>query len=119
MVIVHPDINEFNKDFATAMRHQVEINVAGRKLRVACPKGEESALIAAANELTQRIELANKSNSVATPEQAMLMTALNLANDLLKTQKAQEKDRVETQNKIELLQSTIEHALLSQQSKSA
>ena len=119
MVIVHVDINDFNKDFATAMRHQVEINVAGRKLKIACPKGEESALLAAANELTQRIEQANSVNSVTTPEQIMLMTALNLANDLLKTQKAQVKDRIETQNKIELLQSTIEHALLSQQSKSA
>lgn len=100
------------------MRHQVEINVAGRKLKVACPKGQESALISAAAELTKRIELASSGNSIATPEQVMLMTALNLANDLLKSQQAQEKDRVETQSKIELLQSTIEQALL-QQNKSA
>ena len=101
------------------MRNQVEINVAGRKLKVACPKGQESALLSAANELTKRIETANGNGSLSTPEQAMMMAALNLANDLLQTQQAQEKERVETQSKIELLQSTIEQALLPQQNKRA
>ncbi len=101
------------------MRNQVEINVAGRKLKVACPKGQESALLSAANELTKRIETASGNGSLSTPEQAMMMAALNLANDLLQTQQAQEKERVETQSKIELLQSTIEQALLPQQNMRA
>lgn len=119
MVIVHFELKFYYKDFATAMRNQVEVNVAGRKLRVACPKGQESALLSAANELTKRIDEANASKSISTPEQVMLMTALNLANELLQTQQAQEKERLETQSKIELLQSTIEQALLPKQNKSA
>ncbi len=101
------------------MRHQVEVNVAGRKLRIACPKGQESALITAASELTTRIDEAKAANGISTPEQVMLMVALNLTNDLLMTRQAQEKERLETQSKIELLQSTIEQAILIQQGKSA
>jgi len=61
----------------------VEINVVDRKLKVACPIGQESSLLNAAAELSERLTTAHRSKSIATPEQALLMTALNLANDLL------------------------------------
>ena len=61
----------------------VEINVNDRKLKVACPIGQETALLGAAEELSKRLVVANSNKSIATPEQALLMTALNLANDLL------------------------------------
>jgi cell division protein ZapA len=89
----------------------VEINVIDRKLKVACPIGQESALLGAAAELSDRLTIANSNKSIATPEQAMLMTALNLANDLLRAKQALATEQAENKQKIALLQSTIEQAL--------
>ncbi|NMP31103.1 cell division protein ZapA [Thalassotalea sp. M1531] len=100
------------------MRNKVEVTIAGRKLKIACPKGQESALFAAATELDNRLTSLGKTDSLNTPEQAMMMVALNLANDLLQTKQAQSKERKETKSKIALLQETIEQAM-AQQNKSA
>lgn len=97
----------------------VEINVADRKLKVACPIGQESALLNAAAELSDRLAKASKGKSIATPEQALLMTALNLANDLLSAKKQLESEKKENKQKIALLQSTIEQALTPLQNKQA
>lgn len=92
-------------------QHTVTVNIANRKLKIACPVGQESALIAAANEITERIKQAgHTSKGTKTPEQTMLMTALNLANELLVMQKQMEFERQEAQSKIDLLQATIEQA---------
>ena len=46
-------------------QHTVTINVANKRLKVACPAGHESALLQAANEINQRLEQdAKKSHSV-------------------------------------------------------
>ncbi len=97
----------------------VEINVLERKLKIACPSGQESALLSAAEELSKRITKANGAKAIATPEQALLMTALNLANDLLKTQQQLKVEQQENQEKIALLQSTIEQALTPTNNKRA
>lgn len=95
----------------------VEINIIDRKLKVACPIGKESALLGAAAELSARLKTAQHSKSIATPEQAMLMTALNLANDLLATQQQLKAEQKDNKQKIALLQSTIEHALAPSKKK--
>ncbi|MCI2285126.1 hypothetical protein L3081_19225 [Colwellia sp. MSW7] len=43
----------------------VEINVIDRKLKVACPIGQESALLGAAAELTERLTKTNMSKSIS------------------------------------------------------
>ncbi|MFD2166079.1 cell division protein ZapA [Thalassotalea euphylliae] len=101
------------------MRNKVEVTIAGRKLKIACPKGQESALFAAATELNNRLESIAESGAVNSPDQAMMMVALNLANDLLANKAQQEQERIDTQSKIELLQHTIEQALTPQIDKSA
>lgn len=100
-------------------KQTVEIKVVERKLKIACPRGQETALVSAAAELNKRLEQMNKSDSVSTPEQTLLITALNLANDLLKCQQKMQEEREQTQSKIELLQSTIEQALSTPKSNSA
>jgi len=99
-------------------QHNVTIEVANRRLKVACPKGQESALLQAAEELNSRLiksdgTCKNNAKSSKTPEQAMLMTALNLANDLLENQQTFERERQAMQSKIDLLQATIEQAVNS------
>ncbi|MDP7591848.1 MAG: cell division protein ZapA [Litorilituus sp.] len=97
----------------------VEITIEDRKLKVACPIGQESALLSSAAELSERLEKANSTKSIATPEQALLMTALNLTNELLKAQQQLKTEQEENKEKIALLQSTIEQALTPKQSKQA
>ncbi|GAA6171024.1 hypothetical protein NBRC116592_06940 [Colwellia sp. KU-HH00111] len=97
----------------------VEINVNDRKLKVACPIGQETALLGAAEELSKRLAVANSNKSIATPEQALLMTALNLANDLLTAQQQLAAEQKENKQKIALLQSTIEQALTPTNKKHA
>ena len=97
----------------------VEINVVDRKLKVACPVGQESALLAAAEELTMRLDKANSCKSISTPEQAMLMTALNLTNELLTLKKKLETEQKENKRKIALLQSTFQQAISPMSKKQA
>jgi len=97
----------------------VEINIIDRKLKVACPIGQESALLSAAAELTSRLTKANSSKSIASPEQAILMTALNLTNELLATQQKLKAEQLDNKKKIALLQSTIEQAIAPANKKQA
>jgi cell division protein ZapA len=97
----------------------VEINVIDRKLKVACPIGQETALLSAAAELSDRLTKMSNSKSIATPEQTLLMTALNLANDLLATKQQLKAEQEENKHRIALLQSTIEQALSPSAKKQA
>ncbi|RHW77408.1 cell division protein ZapA [Colwellia sp. RSH04] len=97
----------------------VEINVLDRKLKVACPSGQETALLSAAEELSKRLTLSSNAKAIATPEQTLLMTALNLANDLLQAQQQLKVEQQENQEKIALLQATIEQALAPSNNKRA
>lgn len=97
----------------------VEINIIDRKLKVACPIGQESALLSAAAELTLRLANANQSKSISSPEQAILMTALNLTNELLATKQKLKAEQQENKTKVALLQSTIEQAMASTSKKQA
>ena len=93
-------------------QQKIEIILGEKTLKIACPPGEESALIYAAEELNKRLILAKNSTVITTPEQTLLMTALNLSNDLLKIKAHLAQERKENQSKIELLKSTIKNALL-------
>ena len=95
-------------------QQSIEITVGDRKLTIACPPGQESALLSAADELNIRLTKANDSTAIATPEQTLMMTALNLSNDLLTAQAQLAHERTENHSKIELLKSTIKQALTEQ-----
>jgi cell division protein ZapA len=90
-------------------QHTVAIQVANKSFKIACPVGEESALLAAANELTIRLNKVNE-KAGASSEQAMLMAALNLSYDLLQEKESAKKEKQALQSKIDLLKSTIEQA---------
>jgi len=108
------------KDAISTMSQQtLEITIADRTLKVSCPPGQESALLSAAEELNQRMAKSNTSTVITTPEQSLIMTALNLSNDLLKAQAQLARERKENKRKIELLKSTIKNALAEQKSKQA
>ncbi|MFT5636225.1 MAG: cell division protein ZapA [Cognaticolwellia sp.] len=95
-------------------QHTVTINVANKRLKVACPAGHESALLQASDEINKRLEQDAKKNHYSkTPEQSLVMMSLNLAHDLLQARNELEQEREKMQSKIELLQATIEQAVNS------
>jgi cell division protein ZapA len=100
-------------------QQHLEITIADRTLKIACPVGQESALLAATAELNTRISEANTSTMITTPEQSLLMTALNLTHDLIAAQEQIRHERKAYQSKINLLKSTIERAMLENKEKQA
>jgi cell division protein ZapA len=100
-------------------QHSVTVEVANRRLKISCPAGQESSLLLAAKELNQRLLNDSKSNSIKTPEQSLVMTALNLSHDLLAARKELEQERAAMQSKIDLLQTTIKQAVTSEYLKKA
>ncbi|MGJ8693414.1 MAG: cell division protein ZapA [Thalassotalea sp.] len=97
----------------------VSISINGRSLKVGCPSGEESALLAAAKELDNRLMALIATGHCSSYEQALLLTALNLTNDLLKQQNKSAEEKTNYESKVALLQSTIEQALIDQTYKQA
>ena len=93
-------------------QHLVSIEVAGRRLKIACPHGQESALLLAAKEVNSRIEQCqNQGKAIKTAEQSMLMVALNLVNELQLKEKQFDEEKQKMQGQIDLLQDTIEQAV--------
>lgn len=97
----------------------VDVVIAERKLKIACPLGQESSLLSAAAEVNLRVDKIEKSSAISSSEQAMLMTALNLAHDLAVAKAKLAQERNENKSKIKLLQSTIEQALVNPNTKQA
>jgi cell division protein ZapA len=77
-------------------QQKIEIILGEKTLKIACPPGEESALNYAADDLNKRLVKARNTHVITTPEQTMLMTALNLSYDLLKTQALLVQERKES-----------------------
>ena len=100
-------------------QHSVTIEVANRRLKISCPSGQESSLLLAAKELNQRLLKDSKTYSIKTPEQSLVMTALNLSNDLLVARKELAQERETMQSKIDLLQTTIKQAVSTEYRKKA
>lgn len=100
-------------------QHSVTIEVANRRLKISCPAGQESALLLAAEELNLRLAKDSKGLSIKTPEQSLVMTALNLSNDLLAIRKELAQERSAMQSKIDLLQTTIKQAVSAEYRKKA
>ena len=100
-------------------QHSVTIEVANRRLKISCPAGQESALLLAAKELNQRLFKDSETYSIKTPEQSLVMTALNLSNDLLAARKELAQERAAMQSKIDLLQTKIKQAVNTEYRKKA
>ncbi|WP_440874318.1 cell division protein ZapA [Thalassotalea sp. PLHSN55] len=100
-------------------KNTLDVTIAARKLRIACPKGQESALLSAATEVNNRAELMGKSSAVTSSEQAMIMAALNLAHELATVKAKLAQEKLENKNKIKLLQSSFEQALNPSNNKRA
>ena len=85
----------------------VDIQIFGRSLRVNCPPDQRDALNQAADDLNQRTRVTNT-------EQLVFIAALNISYELAQ-EKAKTRDYAASmEQRIRMLQQTIEQALLEQ-----
>ncbi|MCK5903630.1 MAG: cell division protein ZapA [Cocleimonas sp.] len=61
----------------------VEIKIMDREYMVSCPVGEQSSLIASAKQLDEKMRIIRRSGKIIGSERIAVITALNLANELM------------------------------------
>jgi cell division protein ZapA len=61
----------------------IDIHILGRSFKVACSREEESALIAAADYLDEKMRAIRDNSKIIGAERIAIMAGLNLAHDLL------------------------------------
>ena len=66
-----------------ASPRSIEINILGRAYKVACSREEETALVAAADYLGEKMREIREDSKVIGAERIAIMAGLNLAHDLL------------------------------------
>ena len=63
----------------------INISILDKDYKVACPPGEQSALLESAKFLDNKMREVRDSGNIMGSERIAVITALNMANDLLKT----------------------------------
>ena len=66
----------------------ISITILDKEYKVACPPGEQAALLAAANYLDEKMREVRDSGSILGSERIAVISALNIANDFLSTSDA-------------------------------
>lgn len=95
----------------------IEISLLGRTYSIACPQGQENALQHVAQQLEmQLISLKTRTNSLSREEIA-IMAALNTGYELLEEQQKNQDYNKQMDEKIGLLQATLENALVERSVK--
>ncbi len=92
----------------------VTISILGKELMVACPDGEREALLAAARELDQRMREVQDGGKVLGGERVAVMTALNLANELIGLRRRNNGVPAELDSRLQALTGRIEAVLHEQ-----
>jgi cell division protein ZapA len=90
----------------------VEINILGKTYKMACPKGQEVALQDAAEILNDKIDDLKLRTKIAKSEQLAVMAALNFCHELKLEQAKNNAYADSMAQRIQMLQSTIENALI-------
>ncbi len=63
----------------------INISILDKDYKVACPPGEQSALLESAKYLDSKMREVRDSGNIIGSERIAVITALNMANDLLKS----------------------------------
>lgn len=92
---------------------QLTVRILGRDYQVACPEGEREALLASAEYLSKRMSAVQKKGKTLGMERIAVMTALNMARDLVDYERRKQRAPVDKQvgKRLEQLQFKIEAAL--------
>ena len=92
------------------------ISLLGREFRVSCPEGEERQLLASVDYLNRKLKEVLDTGKVAGNERIEIMTALNIAHELLsQKQPNASADSSAIRRRIIAMQETVETALAADQ----
>lgn len=90
----------------------VDITLMGRSYSIACPTGQEQALTLVARNIEQQLtQLKSRTNSLSR-EDLLVMAALNIGHELLTEKQKNQEYMEQMDDRIRLLQSTLEQALV-------
>lgn len=92
----------------------VDIQIFGRSLRVNCPPEQRDALNQAADELNQRLQDLKVRTRVTNTEQLVFIAALNICYELAQEKVKTRDYAANMEQRIRMLQQTIEQALPEQ-----
>ena len=92
----------------------VDIQIFGRSLRVNCPPEQQDALNMAAEDLNQRLQDLKVRTRVTNTEQLVFIAALNISYELTQEKTKTRDYAASMEQRIKMLQQTIEQALLEQ-----
>ncbi len=97
--------------------HAIEISLLGRTYSIACPIGQEDALRRVAAKLEKQLSSLRARTNNISREEIAIMAALNIGYELLEEQKKNQDYIRQMDDKIGLLQSTLESALVERVNK--
>lgn len=92
---------------------QLTVRILGRDYQVACPEGEREALLASAEYLSKRMRAIQKKGKTLGMERIAVMTALNMARDLVDEERRKQRAPVDKKigEHLKQLQLKVETAL--------
>ena len=89
----------------------INISILDKDYKVACPPGEQSALLESAKFLDSKMREVRDSGNVLGSERIAVITALNMANDLLRTSNLDKEVGQELPPRLKDLESKITRVL--------
>jgi len=94
----------------------VSVKIFGKEYTVACPEGQEQALILSSKRVDQEMRHVRESGKVLGTDRIAVMVALNLAHELLNQQGLSDQEAyAETLAKVEQMQNQVTAALAQYQ----
>lgn len=97
--------------------HAIEISLLGRTYSIACPPGQEKALQHVAEKLERQLSSLKTRTNNLSREEIAIMAALNTGYELLEEQQKNQDYNKQMDEKIGLLQATLENALVERSTK--
>ncbi len=89
----------------------INISILDKDYKVACPPGEQSALLESARFLDLKMREVRDSGNIMGSERVAVITALNMANDLLRTSNLDKDVGAELPPRLKDLESKISRVL--------
>ncbi len=89
----------------------VNVHILGKEYRIACPKEEDQALLAAAYYLDNQMRQVRDQGKVIGTERIAILAALHIAHELLHNKARQERQARLLDQHIRSLEARIEEAL--------
>jgi cell division protein ZapA len=96
------------------MSRSLDVSIMGREFRVACPEGEEQALLDAVAYLDRKMNDIRDTGKIVGTERIAIMAALNITHELLSARLPGGFDIGEFKRRMGLMQAQVEQAMSEQ-----